>query len=87
MAHPGLPGAVARPCALRSAALVGWKHRAAPAGPPQPALNMAALSRVQPPPASRSNTGTFQPGAVVVDGGRVKFDALVIAVGLEYPVS
>ncbi len=33
-AHPGLPGGVGRPCAARSAALAGWKPRAAPASPP-----------------------------------------------------
>ena len=44
MAHPGLPGGVARPCALRSAAVAGWGPRAAPASLPEPALNMTVLA-------------------------------------------
>ena len=34
MAHPGLPGGKARPCAHRSAAVAGRGPRAAPASPP-----------------------------------------------------
>jgi hypothetical protein len=44
MAHPGLTGGTARTCAARSTALAGWTPRAAPASPPQPALNMAFSS-------------------------------------------
>ncbi len=44
MAHSGLLGGVARPCAVQSAALAGWEPRAAPASPPLPALNMTVLA-------------------------------------------
>lgn len=44
MAHPSQSGGVARPCAARIAALVGWGPRAAPASPPEPVLNLPALT-------------------------------------------
>ena len=54
-----------RPCAARSAALAGWKPRAAPASPPGPALNMSALALStrcdKNTGAFRSNTGAFRP--------------------------
>ncbi len=34
VAHPGLPGGMARPYTARSAALAGWTPRAVPASPP-----------------------------------------------------
>ena len=44
MAHPGLPGCVAHPCAARRAALAGGRPRAAPAGPSEPALDRIVLA-------------------------------------------
>jgi hypothetical protein len=44
MAHPGLLGGMARPCASRSAARVGRRPRVAPVSPPQPVPNMAVFA-------------------------------------------
>ena len=72
MARRSLVGGMARHCAARSAALAGWKPRALPASPPEPALNMTvlALSTRWRRGAAGAGVGAYGAGSGRAGGGQ-----------------